>query len=159
MLASGCFRNHTMSIPLPCGSLRRTCWPLHRYARSQAYPSRLTHLGPRHHVLSRASSRCCCCPLGGPSLCAVGWECSFCYALVLAVVMVAHEYLGLFAEQGQAPQNTEITDVEEEFVVTEDGIGSWQPVTKQRASAPATKKQKAKQAPSASSGPAEIEEF
>jgi hypothetical protein len=73
--------------------------------------------------------------------------------------MVAHEYLGLFAEQGQAPQNTEITDVEEEFVVTEDGIGSWQPVTKQRASAPATKKQKAKQAPSASSGPAEIEEF
>lgn len=69
------------------------------------------------------------------------------------------EYLGRLAEQGQAPQNTEITDVEEEFVVTEDGVGSWQPVTKQRASAPATKKQKAKQAPSASSGPAEIEEF
>ncbi len=54
----------------------------------------------------------------------------------------------------------EIIDVEEEYVVSDDGTGSWQPVTKQRAAAaPTTKKQKTKQAPSTSSGPAEIEEF
>ena len=55
----------------------------------------------------------------------------------------------------------EIIDVEEEYVVTDDGVGSWQPVTKERpsTSAPSTKRKKAKQAPSASSGPAEIEEF
>lgn len=63
--------------------------------------------------------------------------------------------------QGEAPENMEIIDVEEEYVVDEAGIGSWQPVTKQRASGPASKKQKAKQAPvpSTSSGPADIEEF
>ncbi|BDA46268.1 probable transcription initiation factor TFIID subunit 7 [Coccomyxa sp. Obi] len=63
--------------------------------------------------------------------------------------------------QGQAPKNMEIVDVEEEFVVDDAGIGSWQAVTKQRAPAPApaTKKQKAKLAASTSSGPAEVEEF
>lgn len=65
----------------------------------------------------------------------------------------------LLVEQGQAPKNMEIIDVEEEFVVDDAGIGSWQPVTKQRAPAPAIKKQRAKVAASASSGPAEVEEF
>lgn len=65
----------------------------------------------------------------------------------------------LLVEQGQAPKNMEIVDVEEEFVVDDAGIGSWQPATKQRAPAPATKKQKAKVAASTSSGPAEVEEF
>ena len=65
----------------------------------------------------------------------------------------------LLVEQGQAPKNMEIIDVEEEFVVDDAGNGSWQPVTKQRAPAPATKKQKAKVAASTSSGPAEVEEF
>lgn len=65
----------------------------------------------------------------------------------------------LVLAQGQSPKNMDIVDIEEEFVVDDAGVGSWQPVTKQRTPAPATKKQKAKLAASTSSGPAEVEEF